>query len=147
MERQAKLQKLNHFRRQLPHMSASALAAVLDAVNEDDMPEVWDRDSMREARNMQCKTSGPYGPILQYVNVVSKTGGDVQIPIANPFAMLHACMTYSRGLQTFVARLILQTPSSPEEPWRLLIYSDEVTPCNVLSTNNRRKFQAVYFSF
>ena len=27
------------------------------------------------------------------------------------------------------------------------MYSDEVTPGNPLSTNNKRKFQAVYFSF
>ena len=47
MERNAKLQKLNHFRRKLPHMSATGLEAVLAAVKDEGMPEVTDRLSMR----------------------------------------------------------------------------------------------------
>ena len=146
MERKAKLQKLNHFRRKLPYISANGLAAVLAAVKDEGMPEVTDRDSMRAARDLQNKTSGPYGPILQHVTVISKEGGEVHILIAHPFALLHVCMLSSEGMQNFVTKVVLQKPSSPEQPWRLLLYSDEVTPGNVMASINRRKFQAVYFS-
>ena len=80
MERQAKLQKLNHFRRQLPHMSARALSAVLNAVRDEGVPELMDRASMRAARDLCNKAPGPYGPILQHVKVISKEGSDVEIP-------------------------------------------------------------------
>ena len=33
------------------------------------------------------------------------------------------------------------------KPLRLIIYSDEVTPGNVLSPHNQRKFHAIYFNF
>ena len=147
MERNAKLQKLNHFRRKLPYISANGLAAVLAAVKDEGMPEVTHRDAMRAARDLQNKSTGPYGPILQHVTVISKEGGEVHIPIAHPFALLHKCMLSSEGMQNFITKVVLQKPSSPEQPWRLLLYSDEVTPGNVMASINRRKFQAVYFSF
>ncbi len=38
-------------------------------------------------------------------------------------------------------------PPTAENPWSLILYSDEVTPGNVLATQNLRKIQVVYFSF
>jgi hypothetical protein len=38
-------------------------------------------------------------------------------------------------------------PATADEPWQLIIYTDEVTPGNPLATNNKRKFHAVYWSF
>jgi hypothetical protein len=38
-------------------------------------------------------------------------------------------------------------PPSPETPWSLILYSDEVTPGNPLATHNKRKFHAIYWSF
>ena len=40
-----------------------------------------------------------------------------------------------------------ENPSTPEAPWTLLLYSDEVTPGNPLATLNNRKIRAVYWSF
>ena len=47
MERRAKLCKLNHFRRTMPHLSASALEAVLKSVKEDGLPDMHSRYNMR----------------------------------------------------------------------------------------------------
>ena len=147
MDRSAKLQKLNHFRRKLPHISVSALAAVVQAIRDEGPPELADRGNMRKARDDQCKSNGPFGPILQHCRVISKAGGELLIPIAHPFAMLHASMLASPSLQTLFGTKLAEHPCSPEHPWNLIIYSDEVTPGNVLSTSNKRKFQAVYFSW
>ena len=38
-------------------------------------------------------------------------------------------------------------PCSPERPWRLIVYCDEVVPGNALSHDNKRKFWILYFSF
>ena len=40
-----------------------------------------------------------------------------------------------------------QRPSSPERPWSLVLYSDEVTPRAVLATQPTRKSQSIYYSF
>ena len=42
---------------------------------------------------------------------------------------------------------LLAKPPSPEAPWNLILYSDEVTPGNPLSPANHRKYQAIYWSF
>ena len=65
------------------------------------MPELMDRASMRAARDLCNKAPGPYGPILQHVKVISKEGAAVDIPIAHPFALLHACLSASDGMQAF----------------------------------------------
>ena len=142
MDRSAKLQKLNHFRRKLPHISVSALAAVVQAIRDEGPPELADRGNIRKARDDQCKSNGPFGPILQHCRVISKAGGELLIPIAHPFAMLHASMLASPSLQKLFGTKLAERPCSPEHPWNLIIYSDEVTPGNVLSTSNKRKFQA-----
>ena len=49
--RRAKLRKLDAFRRNLPHMSASALAAVLEAVDKEGIPDIHHRHALREARD------------------------------------------------------------------------------------------------
>ena len=38
-------------------------------------------------------------------------------------------------------------PSSPDQPWSLILYADEVTPGAVLAARNWRKFWALYLSF
>ena len=38
-------------------------------------------------------------------------------------------------------------PSSPEAPWNLILYSDEVVPGVALSNHNRRKVWVIYLSF
>ena len=75
MERKAKLQKLNVFRRHLPHISAAALSACLIAVSLEGVPDLTDRNSLRIARNMAVNDATPYGPIL---NTLTGTGKENQ---------------------------------------------------------------------
>ena len=147
MEREAKLRKLNAFRRQLPHISASGLEAVLSAVKNQGLPDLDSRDNMREARDLENKTDTPFGPILQHIDVVGKDGETKHLPIAHPFALLWTSVVRSEGLRKLLKRKFAVKPPTPEQPWQLVLYSDEVTPGNPLSTDNQRKFQAVYFSF
>ena len=148
MERAAKLQKLNTFRRILPHVTASALDAILAAVKKFGIPELSDRDSMREAMNMESMSNAtPFGPILQYISLITKDGEPKQLPIAHPFALLWNSVASSANLRKFFKDRLVEKPSTPEDPWHLILYSDEVTPGNVLAPMNNRKFQADYFSF
>ena len=54
--RAAKLQKLNHFRRKLPHVSGSALGAIATAIAEEGAPDgLQNRNALRAARDSICK--------------------------------------------------------------------------------------------
>ena len=88
MDRASKLRKLNNFRRALPHVSASALSAILSA---EELPE------LKSCRDMQLATAAvmegdtPYGPVLQHM-ALDASGRPYAWPFINPFAVLfYAC--------------------------------------------------------
>ena len=145
--RAAKLRRLNEFRRNKPHCSASAMAAILEDIKENGLPEIIDRNSMRGARNALTTSVGMYGPIIQSIGCVDKDGGTKHIPVACPFASLSAAVEESASFRSFLKQQVLLHPPSPERPWNIILYSDGVTPGNPLATANKRKFQAIYWSF
>ena len=120
MERPEKLRKLNAFRRRLPHVSASALAAILTAVHIGSLPDLHDRSALRESRDMQAQQDTSFGPILQHIEVLGKNDVSVQLPIAHPFAMLWTAVTDCRPFMEFFAARILEKPPTPEDPWNIL---------------------------
>ena len=146
-ERAAKLQKLNDFRRRLPHCSASALGAILAEVRKHGLPEGGTgRNNMREARDLENLQATPHGPILQTLTVIDKEDQPKQLTIANTFAMLWKAASAGQ-VSTFLQRKLAEVPPSPDQPWNLVVYTDEVTPGDPLATLNKRKFHAMYWSF
>ena len=88
-ESAAKARKLNAFRRRLPHCSASALGAILQAVQDTGLPEGGvGRDALRAARDYQCNEETSYGSLIEHIWVKTTTGEWHAIPICNPFAFL-----------------------------------------------------------
>ena len=45
-----------------------------------------------------------------------------------------------------MVKLMSEHPSDPEHPWRLVLYSDEVVPGNVIAHDNQRKVWVMYWS-
>ena len=148
MDRKTKLRKLNTFRRKLPHVTASALSAILIAVASYGVPEgSSQRGALRAGRDLEITEDTPYGPILQTFNVLTKADVPKQLPFAHPFASLWTAVSACEPFGTFLQQQLLQKPPTVDSPWNLVLYSDEVTPGNPLSTNNKRKFHAIYWSF
>jgi hypothetical protein len=147
MERKEKLRKLNAFRRRLPHVTASALAAILAAVYMGDVPELYDRSSIRESRDLQAEQATPFGPIIQTVEVLGKDDLPKHMHIAHPLAMLWVAATECQPFMAFFKAKLLEKLPTFENPWNIILYTDEVTPGNPLATNNKRKFHAAYWSF
>jgi hypothetical protein len=147
MERKAKLRRLNEVRRSLPHVTAQALSAVLMVVQREGVPDAHNRSQMMHARNLQLEELTPYGPIIQTVKLVLKSGGASDMFIAHPLASLWSAVNTCSKFRDFFQERLVAHPPSPEKPWSLIIYSDEVTPGNPLATLNKRKFHAVYWSF
>ena len=147
MGRANKLRRLEEFRRTKPHCSASALAQILTDIKHHGAPELTDRKSMRQARDKVATLVAPYGCILKPMNVMSKSGAMLQVPMACPFASLTYVMQDSDSFRSCFKKCLSTKPSTPEQPWSIVLYCDEVTPGNPLATLNKRRFHAFYWSF
>ena len=139
MERAAKLKKLDCFRRALPHCSASALASIIEAVKDDGVPDCGNnRNALKWARDQQNLEPTPFGPTLQSLPLVSKDGVGVRsMYVSHPLAALWRAVKDCKPFSTYLLTMLKQKPSSPELPWHLVMYSDEVTPGNPLATMNK----------
>ena len=146
MDRPSKLARLSGLRSRLPHISHSALAALLTIAKEEPLPELTKRDDIRDARDAVALQDTRYGKLIITLTLPGTNGRDVTIPVQNPFAMLWAaaqCKYFARLLATTAER----NPPSPTKPWSVCIYSDEITPGNQLKPDNQRKLQGVYWTF
>ena len=149
MDRPAKLARLDKFRRSKPACSASALSAILQDIANNGLPPLTDRNSMREARDSVMQAETPYGRVLQHLTVIDMDDTPQRIPIADPFASLWYFIKEGGpdGFRDFLKHALLEHPPTPDNPWSIIMYTDEVTPGNVLSLLNTRRFHAIYWSF
>ena len=148
MDRAAKLRKLNQFRRAVPHVTASALAAVLEEVSKTGIPDIHSRWDLGQASTLELEEHTPYGKVVCSLTLKAKSGGNpIELPAINPHAFLYRAFALGGSFSKMLSERIAASPPSPEAPWRLIVYSDEVVPGNALSHDNRRKVWVVYFSF
>ena len=70
--RSAKLVRFDKFRRTLPHLSVSALNAVLAKVRDEGLPELHTTKTAAEATQYIMNYKTPYGPLLHTVVVQGK---------------------------------------------------------------------------
>jgi hypothetical protein len=150
MERLAKLRKLDDARRKLPFASVSACSAWMNEIRKDlsllDAP--LHRKAFQEARdNLVLHSKTAFGPILQTIKMIKTDGEYVDLYVAHPWATLDVCISKSDRFKHHFMKQLRAIPCTLEDPWHLIVYSDEVTPGNVHSPQNNRKFWAVYWSF
>ena len=67
--------------------------------------------------------------------------------IIKPAKMMQLFVQYNEYYRNVVTQAGSQKPSNPMNPWRLIVYNDEVTAGNVMKSDNKRKATAFYFSF
>ena len=143
----AKLRRLERFRRKLPHVSASALSAILKEVAETGLPERRSRDDMRRARDELLDTDTPYGPLMTDITLVRKNGREGRMNVMHPLALLWFAFTFCIGFQQLFLGKLGENPSTIDNPWNLIVYTDEITPGNPVGPDNLRRVQVMYFSF
>ena len=146
MSHAAKLRKLDDFRRSVPDVSASALEAILKHAKED-MPELDGRHSIRQGRDIQVNEVTPYGALMETLQIETTDGKMEDLKVINPFAQLWTASKKCEGFAKLIADRLVVKPSTYEDPWNLVIYSDEVVPGNQLSFHNLRKCWILYWSF
>lgn len=150
MERSSKLRKLENARRKLPFASVSACSAWIQEIRKD--PSLLEVPAhpkhFREARDdVVLKSMTSFGPMLQTVKMVKLDDTEMNLFVAHPWALLDFMISHSDRIKALVLKQLARAPCTMEQPWHIILYSDEVTPGNVHAPSNNRKFQAVYWSF
>ena len=149
MERPEKLARLAALRAEMPHMTASALSAVLQMVREGHITGdvVAGRRAVRQARDSAVSATTPYGKLHRPLRLGSLAEGGVEIEVAHPGAMLwHTAPSapmqrlWRRALEHVARR------NDPAVVLNVVLYADEVTPGNQLATRHARKVWAVYYT-
>ena len=141
----ATLSLLHRIKQSMPRISATAFASMCQFAQHMALPNC-DRNMVRKARDEVLGQDTPFGALIRKVPVKDHKGNIINISISHPipFFWLAARTTY---LGALLERTHAQTPSTPQAPWSLLYYSDEVVPGNALKSQNHKKVQVVYYTF
>jgi len=102
---------------------------------------------MREGRDRLATLMTPYGPIVKHIQLLDESNASIDLPIACPFASITYALEESLGLRRLFELQLLQRSSTPEDPWTIVSYCDEVTLGNVMAMLISRRFHGFYWSF
>ena len=69
-----------------------------------------------------------------------------RIEMIHPLAMLWMAIREDGSYVAMVRNALQQRPPTQDCPWRFALYSDEVTPDNVVSPGNLRTIWVVYWA-
>ena len=123
MEPPRKHARLQELRAKLPYVSQSALAAVLKHLTLEDTETASNRDDLRNARDAYARIATPYESTHQSIEV---EGCGKNVEIQHPLAMLYHMSATSPCMARLIRKTAAAIPCTPEKPWRVLIYFDEV---------------------
>ena len=121
----------------------SALAAVLEKLktHQEILEETWSRRRLSKIAleimdRIGCVEKLPYAE------------GDCQFEwdIAEPTRLVSVMVEECPVLQSVFEERLALHPSSPDRPWNVILYGDEITPGNQIKAGNLRKSWLIYFS-
>ena len=148
-ERASKMRKVERMRRQLPHMSQSAFAAMISDVRAHGLPDFGDnRHELREARSALLDVLTDYGPLIREVTLAPPAHPPPRTTIETAHRKLeyvcpHAYIWHLFSMRGSYFQLIRDTfaarPSTHDAPWRVIIYGGEVQPGRELAQRHARK--------
>ena len=145
-DKAAKRARILDLRSRLPYCCQSALSALLRVAEQEGLPAAAQRWHIAAARDSVADTDTPYGKLHQQIAVPTTEGGELKLEVQAPFPCLwHACNA-SKQFSAMLQRRHAARPSSLAEPWRLILYCDEVVPGNQLAYKSERKFWAFYWT-
>ena len=134
-------------RKKLPYMSAASLSGVLKDVEEHGTPGLHQQKHIKEARTSYTQEQSSYGPLIDSVDVTLNSGEVTQMLVINLLTFLQTAYSLGTSFCDLVQKTAQEHPPSSSRPWRLIYYSDEVTPGNPLSAEVSRKIWTGYVSF
>ena len=142
---EAKRARLNELGRE-HFVTDSAKAGLIRDIKRLGIPEAASRSAFERARRKTCSRETPFGALVQSVDLPLQDGGSETIFFQHPLAMLHACCEDHSAYRELIIDVLHRRPSTPEDPWGLMVYNDEVG-VSPLSGHDSRETQAVYWTF
>ena len=140
-DRTTELLALDRFRRKAPHLTGQALSKVLQLVETECNPTLNQRKHITEAQEyIMLQRCTPYGPLQRSVYLHGS-----RIEVINPQAMLWQAVRENGGYARMLRATLDRLQPTRDRPLQLALYSDEVTPGNVISPDNLRKGWAIYW--
>ena len=126
MERQHRGSTIERLRRSLPHISQSALVALLKESRDGNLPDwvVTRRDVLR-AQEQVLHQRTVYGTIGQALHLRAADGvdGPIEITLVNLNSLLQYAFETREPFRAFLMCRHESHPSRHDQPWRL-VYSD-----------------------
>ena len=142
-----KVQRLASIRYTLPWVSQRALLAMCQWAHANGgLPDIHSTYDIRRAREEILDVDTPYGKLLATYHLQNQDDSWFDFEMLNPWAALYYFISKSKCLSEIFEKLC-EIHKPAEAAWRLIYYSDEVTPGNQLAHKHARKVQAIYFSF
>ncbi len=128
------------FQSKLPAHSQAALQAIIQLAKKEGLPELSSSNDQRAARVQLVESAhgGHLGPLIQEATLAQADGGTMTLPYVN--FLVYISKLYSQGgsFTQLLQAKHAQNPSSPDKPWGLTLYTDEVIPGNVLGRAERK---------
>jgi hypothetical protein len=132
------------------YVSERGLASVLKSVKENiEVLEQSSRSSLKRARDDVAPFSSLEGSILRRLRVPYMDDSTIGLEFmyVHPATMLTYASNHCTAFSQLMAECHRDRPSSPDKPWSIILYSDEVTIGDPLSkAKGSRKVQAIYWS-
>ena len=116
------------------HMSMRQAQSLLTMLGPEECTEA----EVRAAVDDFCSA------VIDVVYIPAKAGGSYEWHIAKFQRLLPFVVSHCAGFRSELESAFTHFPNSQSSPWRLVLYSDEITPGNVLKLQNRRKAACWY---
>ena len=112
-------------------VSLQHLRNITKQLANDDV--VVGKDTMRSIAHAR------FNEVKRSISLPLAQGGEHMWKVADPSMLVAATVRSSETLQDIFANALQLHPSTPEDPWKLLVTWDEFTPGSMLRANNARK--------
>jgi hypothetical protein len=107
-------------------VSMSAIAALIEDLQDADLPGGCSRSSILRARTEAADVATPFGPVLRTLNMELSGGVPHALEIISPLPMLVHSLSQSEALAAVFTRALERSQPNVNKPWRIILYSDEV---------------------
>ena len=87
---------------------------------------------MCEARTLITAVETPHGPIdmIQHMEIVHENGQPILLEACRPLAFIWHCFQTCDAWYALLQKRLQLNPPTEDDPWSLILYTDEVTPGN-----------------
>lgn len=129
------------------YVSNAGLSSVLKHIRENGLPDADSRRSIKRARQSRANIETSYGPLIRsHTFALCEPAATLELNYVHPAAALSNAVCSSDTFAEFMFSRLESCPSTQDQHWGIVVYTDEVSPGNQLKGDNKRKVHTCYWS-